>query len=116
MMKWALSLRTHSSPLITCKRIHSDALWWGQHGSGKDLWDFVIEAFQTPGLSVILIALLILSELILILIILLVHNGLLDLKFSYGGLGVGAAPISGPGGLRPAACWLRGVHLLGATA
>ena len=55
---------------------------------GRTLWDFVIEAFQTPGLSVILIALLILFELILILILLLVHNGLLDLKLSYGGLGL----------------------------
>jgi hypothetical protein len=55
---------------------------------GRTLWDFVIEAFQTPGLGIILIALLILFELILILVLLLVHNGLLDLKFSYGGLGL----------------------------
>jgi hypothetical protein len=52
------------------------------------MWDFVIEAFQTPGLGIILIALLILFELILILVLLLVHNGLIDLKFSYGGLGL----------------------------
>jgi hypothetical protein len=55
---------------------------------GRTLWDFVIEAFQTPGLGVILIALLILFEFILLLILLMVHNGLLDLKFSYGGLGL----------------------------
>jgi hypothetical protein len=55
---------------------------------GRTLWDFVIEAFQTPGLGLILIALLILFELILILILLLAHNGILDLKFSYGGLGL----------------------------
>lgn len=55
---------------------------------GRTMWDFVIEAFQTPGLRVVLIALLILFELILIFILLLVHNGLLDLKFSYGGLGL----------------------------
>ena len=55
---------------------------------GRTLWDFVIEAFQTPGLRVVLIALLILFELILIFILLSVHNGLLDLKFSYGGLGL----------------------------
>jgi len=55
---------------------------------GRTMWDFVIEAFQTPGLGIILIALFILFELILILILLLVHNGLLDLKFSYGGLGL----------------------------
>jgi hypothetical protein len=55
---------------------------------GRTMWDFVIEAFQTPGLGIILIALLILFELILILVLLLVHNGLIDLKFSYGGLGL----------------------------
>ncbi|MGB5100012.1 MAG: hypothetical protein WBN94_05385 [Methanothrix sp.] len=55
---------------------------------GRTMWDFAIEAFQTPGLGIILIALLILFELILILVLLLVHNGLLDLKFSYGGLGL----------------------------
>jgi len=55
---------------------------------GRTMWDFVIEAFQTSGLGIILIALLVLFELILILILLLVHNGLLDLKFSYGGLGL----------------------------
>ena len=55
---------------------------------GRTLWGFVIEAFQTPGLGVILIALLILFEFILILILLLAHNGLLELKFSYGGLGL----------------------------
>ena len=55
---------------------------------GRTLWDFVIEAFQTPGLGVILIALLILFEFILLLILLMVHNGIIDLKFSYGGLGL----------------------------
>jgi hypothetical protein len=52
------------------------------------MWDFVIEAFQTPGLGIILIALFILFEITLILILLLVHNGVLDLKFSYGGMGL----------------------------
>jgi hypothetical protein len=55
---------------------------------GRTMWDFVIEAFQTPRLGIILVALLILFEIILILTLLLVHNGLLDLKFSYGGLGL----------------------------
>ena len=55
---------------------------------GRTLWDFVIEAFETPGLGIILIALLILFEITLILILLLAHNGLFDLKFSYGGLGL----------------------------
>ncbi|MDD1748323.1 MAG: hypothetical protein LUO89_00440 [Methanothrix sp.] len=55
---------------------------------GRTLWDFVIEAFETPGLGVILIVMLILFEIILIFILLLVHNGILDLKLSYGGLGL----------------------------
>jgi len=55
---------------------------------GRTLWDFVIEVFRTSGMSVILLALLILFEVILILIILLVQDGLMDLKLSYGGLGL----------------------------
>jgi hypothetical protein len=54
----------------------------------RTLWEFNIEAFQTPGLGIILIAQIILLELILILILLLAHNGLLDLKFIYVGLGL----------------------------
>ena len=53
---------------------------------GRTLWDFVIEAFETPGLGIVLIALLVLFEITLILILLLAHNGLFDLKFSYGGM------------------------------
>jgi hypothetical protein len=55
---------------------------------GRTMWDFVIEAFETPGLGIILIALLILFEITLIVILLLAHNGVFDLKFSYGGLGL----------------------------
>ncbi len=55
---------------------------------GRTLWDFVIEAFQTPGLGIIIIAVLILFEITLILVLLLAHNGILNLKFSYGGLGL----------------------------
>ncbi len=55
---------------------------------GSTLWDFVTEAFQTPEIGTILIALLTLFEIILILILLLAQNGILDLKFSYGGLGL----------------------------
>jgi hypothetical protein len=55
---------------------------------GRTLWDFVIEVFQTPGLGIVLITLLILLEITLILILLLAHNGVLDLKFNYGGLGL----------------------------
>ncbi|OPY49665.1 MAG: hypothetical protein A4E49_03037 [Methanosaeta sp. PtaU1.Bin112] len=55
---------------------------------GRTLWDFVAEAIQTPGVAIILIALLTLFEILLILILLMAHNGLLDLKFNYGGLGL----------------------------
>ncbi len=41
-----------------------------------------------PGFGMFLIALLILLEIILILILALVHNGLVGIKFSYGGLGL----------------------------
>ena len=41
-----------------------------------------------PGFGIVLIALLILLEVILILILVLVHNGLICIKFSYGGLGL----------------------------
>lgn len=41
-----------------------------------------------PGFGIVLIALLILLEIILILILVLVHNGLIGIKFSYGGLGL----------------------------
>jgi len=78
----------HSSPLITETRIPYGALWWGGMVVGRTLWDFIIEAFQTPGLGMILIALLISFELILILILLLVNSGLIDIRFSFGGLGL----------------------------
>ena len=55
---------------------------------GRSLWDFVIEVVRMPGFGIVLIALLILLEVILILILVLVHNGLISMKFSYGGLGL----------------------------
>ncbi|MDD4653152.1 MAG: hypothetical protein PHQ34_13110 [Methanothrix sp.] len=55
---------------------------------GRTLWDFAIEALATPGVAIVLIALLLLFEITLILMLLLAHNGILDLKFSYGGMGL----------------------------
>jgi hypothetical protein len=55
---------------------------------GRTLWDFVIEVIRTPGFGIVLIAVLILLEFILILILVMVHNGLIGIKLSYGGLGV----------------------------
>jgi len=55
---------------------------------GRTLWDFVIEVIRMPGFGIVLIALLIFLEVILILILVLVHNGLICIKFSYGGLGL----------------------------
>ena len=55
---------------------------------GRTLWDFVIEMLQTPGLRVFLLAAVILLELALIILLLLMQNGLIGVKFSYGGLGV----------------------------
>jgi hypothetical protein len=55
---------------------------------GRTLWDFIIEAFQKPGVGMILIALFISFEIMLILILLLVNSGLIDIRFSYGDLGL----------------------------
>ena len=55
---------------------------------GRTLWDFAIEVIRMPGFGIVLIALLILLEVILILILVLVHNGMIGIKFSYGGLGL----------------------------
>jgi hypothetical protein len=55
---------------------------------GRTLWDFVIEVVRMPGFGFVLLALLILLEVILVLILLMVHDGLIGIKFSYGGLGL----------------------------
>ncbi len=55
---------------------------------GRTPWDFAIEAVRTPGFGLFLIALLIFVELILILIFIMTYAGLIDIEFSYGGLGV----------------------------
>jgi len=55
---------------------------------GRTPWDFAIEAIRTPAFGLFLIALLIFIELILILIFIMTYAGLVDIEFSYGGLGV----------------------------
>ncbi len=55
---------------------------------GRTLWDFAIEVVKTPGFGLFLIALLIFIEFILILILVMTYAGLIDIEFSYGGLGV----------------------------
>lgn len=55
---------------------------------GRTLWDFAIEVVKTPGFGLFLIALLIFIEFILILILIMTYAGLIDIEFSYGGLGV----------------------------
>lgn len=56
--------------------------------TGRTPWDFAIEAIRTPAFGLFLIALLIFIELILILIFIMTYAGLIDIQFSYGGLGV----------------------------
>ena len=55
---------------------------------GRTPWDFAVEAIRTPAFGLFLIALLILIELILILLFIMTYAGLIDIEFSYGGLGV----------------------------
>ncbi len=55
---------------------------------GRTLWDFIIEVVRTPDLRVTFLALLVLLEMAFILLLLLVQMGLIDVKLSYGGLGL----------------------------
>ena len=72
----------------SAKNLSSCALGEGRMVVGRTLWDFIIEAFQKPGFGMILIALLISFEVLLILILLLADSGFIDIRFSYGGLGL----------------------------
>lgn len=60
---------------------------------GRTLWDFVFEMLQAPRLRAILLAALVLLDLIFIILLLLIHNGLIDIKFSYGGASVELHPL-----------------------
>ena len=51
---------------------------------GRTLWDFLWEVAQNPRLMPSLLAGLILLEVALIIIALLIHSGLITMKFSLG--------------------------------
>lgn len=55
---------------------------------GRTLWDLVWEMIQNPRLRASFLAMLILLEVALILLAILIHDGLLTMKFSLGGFDV----------------------------
>lgn len=55
---------------------------------GRTLWDFIIEVVRTPDLKGTFLALLVLLEMAFIILLLLVQMGLIDVKLSYGGIGL----------------------------
>ncbi len=60
---------------------------------GRTLWDFVFEMLQAPRLRLILLAALVLLDLIVIILLILIHNGLIDIKFSYDSLSMELHPL-----------------------
>jgi len=54
---------------------------------GRTIWDFASEVLHMQGRSIFLLVVLIFLELIIIML-LLMQNGLIGVKISYGGLGV----------------------------
>jgi hypothetical protein len=55
---------------------------------GRTLWDLIWEMIQNPRLRTSFLAVLILLEVALIILALLIHDGLLTMKFSLGGFDV----------------------------
>ena len=55
---------------------------------GRTLWDLLWEVIQNPRLRISFLVMLILLEVALIILALLIHSGLLTMKFSLGGIGV----------------------------
>ena len=55
---------------------------------GRTLWDLLWEVIQNPRLRISFLLVLILLEVALIILALLIHSGLLTMKFSLGGVGV----------------------------
>lgn len=55
---------------------------------GRTLWDFVFEMLQAPRLRLILLAALVFLDLLIIILLLLIHAGLIDIRLGYGGLSV----------------------------
>jgi len=54
---------------------------------GRTIWDFASEVLHMSGRSIFLLVVLIFLELIIIML-LLMQNGLIGIRISYGGLGV----------------------------
>jgi hypothetical protein len=90
-----LSRRLHSNDLSPVRPRSSDAL--GSFGRtrqevlmvvGRTLWDFVFEMLQAPRLRLILLAALVFLDLIIIILLLLMHAGLINIRLGYGGLSV----------------------------
>jgi hypothetical protein len=69
------------------KRTLCGALYEVSMVVGRTIWDFASEVLQMPGRSIFLLVVLIFLELIIIML-LLMQNGLIGVKISYGGLGV----------------------------
>ena len=55
---------------------------------GRTLWDLLWEVIQNPRLRISFLVVLILLEVALIILALLIHSGLLTMKFSLGGIEV----------------------------
>jgi len=60
---------------------------------GRTLWDFVFEMLQAPRLRLILLAALVFLDLVIIILLLLMHAGLIDIRLGYGGLSVEVHPL-----------------------
>jgi len=59
---------------------------------GRTLWDFIAEAFQTPGMRIYLLVSIVLLEVLLIVLILLIHSGMIGIRISFGNLGFELSP------------------------
>jgi hypothetical protein len=55
---------------------------------GRTLWDLLWVVLQNPKLRISFLAVLVLLEVAFIILALLIHTGLLTMKFSLGGLEV----------------------------
>ena len=66
--------------------------WDVQMVVGRTLWDLLWEVIQNPRLRISFLVVLILLEVALIILALLIHSGLLTMKFSLGGFEVDVHP------------------------
>jgi hypothetical protein len=60
---------------------------------GRTLWDLLWEVIQNPRLRASFLVVLILLELAFIILALLIHSGLITMKFSLGGFDVEVHPL-----------------------